>query len=239
MFVVCHMLTSLDGKIDGGFFGMAETAPALKAYAELRGFYGCAATLYGTVTMLGGYAEGTVSRLPAAPQSLPLDDHVEAEGRAMGNFIVSLDPKGELAFSSSVLVKKGRPAAHVIEVLTEQASPAYLSYLRQRGISYVFAGKERLDCALLLQKLHALFGVDRLMVAGGGATNWSFLQKNLIDEVSLVVAPVVDGGNALSSFARPHFLPPHMPVALSLLEAKPLGGGALWLRYAAKQKDLN
>ena len=109
MFVVCHMLTSLDGKIDGDFFGMAETAPALKAYAELRGFYGCAATLYGTVTMLGGYADGTVSRLPAAPQSLPLDDHVEAEGRAMGNFIISLDPKGELAFSSSA---RARTSCH-------------------------------------------------------------------------------------------------------------------------------
>ena len=32
MFVVCHMLTSLDGKIDGDFFGMAETAPALIAF---------------------------------------------------------------------------------------------------------------------------------------------------------------------------------------------------------------
>ena len=29
------------------------------------------------------------------------------------------DPKGELAFSSHSLAKKGRPAAHVIEVLTE------------------------------------------------------------------------------------------------------------------------
>lgn len=239
MFVVCHMLISLDGKIDGDFFGMPQTAPALKAYGELRGFYGCTATLYGTVTMLGGYADGPVSQLPVATQPLSGDDHVEAEGRAMGNFIVSLDPKGELAFSSSTLAKKGRPAAHIVEVLTQQASPAYLSYLRQQGISYIFAGKEQLDCALLPQKLHALFGIDRLMVAGGGATNWSFLQENLINEVSLVVAPVVDGGNALSSFARPHFLPPHMPMALSMLEAKPLDGGTLWLRYAAKQADLD
>ena len=48
-FVVCHMLASLDGKIDGAFFGMPETAPALKAYGDLRGFYGCPAILYGTM----------------------------------------------------------------------------------------------------------------------------------------------------------------------------------------------
>ncbi len=53
MFVVCHMLASLDGKIDGAFFGAAEAAPALKAYGDLRDFYGCQATLYGTTTMLG------------------------------------------------------------------------------------------------------------------------------------------------------------------------------------------
>lgn len=53
-FVVCHMLTSLDGKIDGAFFGVPETIPAIKAYGELRSFYGCQATLYGTTTMLGG-----------------------------------------------------------------------------------------------------------------------------------------------------------------------------------------
>ena len=52
-FVVCHMLTSLDGKIDGTFFGVPETVPAIKAYGELRSFYGCQATLYGTTTMLG------------------------------------------------------------------------------------------------------------------------------------------------------------------------------------------
>ena len=53
-FVVCHMLTSLDGKIDGAYMSTPECGPALQKYGELRGFYGCDATLYGTTTMLGG-----------------------------------------------------------------------------------------------------------------------------------------------------------------------------------------
>lgn len=108
MFVVCHMLTSLDGKIDGDFFSAPETAPALKAYGELRGFYGCQATLYGTATMLGGYADGKAEVRPAAALQ-PQEDWINEEGRALGNFIVSVDPKGELAFSSHILEKKGRP----------------------------------------------------------------------------------------------------------------------------------
>ena len=146
MFVVCHMLASLDGKIDGAFFGAAEAAPALKSYGDLRGFYGCQATLYGTTTMLGGYAGGRVNSLPAAGNPPPKEDWINVEGRDMGNFIVSVDPKGELAFSSHISEKRGRAPAHIIEALTEQASPEYLAYLREKGVSYVFAGQETLDC---------------------------------------------------------------------------------------------
>ncbi len=63
-FVVCHMLSSLDGKIDGEFFSAPECRPALAEYGNLRGFYGCQATLYGTTTMIGSYADGMVGELP-------------------------------------------------------------------------------------------------------------------------------------------------------------------------------
>ena len=236
MFVVCHMLASVDGKIDGAFFGAAEAAPALKAYGDLRGFYGCQATLYGTTTMLGGYAGGRVNSLPAAGNPLPKEDWVNAEGQDMGNFVVSVDAKGELAFSSHISEKKGRAPAHIIEALTEQASPEYLAYLREKGVSYVFAGQETLDCCLLLEKLHSLFGIEKLMVAGGGVMNWSFLSAGLLDEISLVIAPVADGSNtAVSIFEQAPFLPGHSPVGLTLKESKVLDGAALWLRYAPKK----
>ena len=77
----------------------------------------------------------------------------------------------------------------MIEVLTEQALPEYLAYLKKLGISYVFAGVDRLDCTLLLKKLYSLFGIEKLMVAGGGVMNWSFLAQGCIDELSLVTAP--------------------------------------------------
>ena len=91
MFVVCHMLTSLDGKIDGAFFGSAETAPALQAYAELLGYYNCPATLYGTTTMLGGYADGPAPALTTDGAISAREDYINADGLNMGNFIVSVD----------------------------------------------------------------------------------------------------------------------------------------------------
>ena len=118
--------------------------------------------------------------------------------------------------------------------MTEQASSAYLQYLRGLGISYLTAGRKRVDCALLLDKLSGLFGIERLMVAGGGLANWSFLQEGLIDELSWVVAPVADGSTtAVSIFERGSFLPPHAPVPFRLKEVKTLEDDTLWLRYLA------
>lgn len=123
------------------------------------------------------------------------------------------------------------------EILTEQVSDAYLSYLRRFDISYLFAGKKTLDRALLLQKLKISFGIERLMIAGGGATNWSFLQAEVLDELSLVICPVADGNTiSVSIFEWSDFLPVKPPVAFSLKDIKKLEGDGIWLRYTVKER---
>lgn len=138
-FVVCHMLTSLDGKIDGKYMSAPACSPALEKYGEIRGFYGCEATLYGTTTMLGSYSAGR------APAKLP--DSPVAPWK---------------------ITWQNRTCKTTLFLLTRQVNPQYLAYLQPFDISYVFAGKEYLDCALLLHKRKTLFGIEKLMVAGGG-----------------------------------------------------------------------
>ena len=103
------MLASLDGRIDGAFFGLPQTVPAVKAYGELRSFYQCPATLYGTTTMLGGYAEGRIGPLPPVEKALPYTDWVNPVGKALGNFIVSVDPRGGTGFFLSCHREKRSP----------------------------------------------------------------------------------------------------------------------------------
>lgn len=233
-YVVCHMLTSLDGKIDGAFFSSPETRSAIREYGELRDFFHCDATLYGTTTMLGGYASGRVEQLSEAGASVLREDHIAESD--VHNYIVSLDPEGILAFEGPYSERKGRAKAHIIEALTEQASADYIAYLRSMGISYIFAGKETLDCSLLLHKLKVLFGIERLMIAGGGVTNWSFAAKKLIDELSIVVAPVADGGTQAVSIFEEAGSTSRPPVSYALKEARPFDGDGLWLRYLKKER---
>ena len=145
-YVICHMLTSLDGKIDGDYMSAPECAPALQAYADLRAEFGCEATLYGTNTMAGGYADGIAPPLPPVENSFRALRQDTIAPHDAENYIISLDPQGVLAFSSPYSARKGRPRAHIVEVLTQQATDPYLAYLRGIGVSYLFAGTQAIDC---------------------------------------------------------------------------------------------
>ena len=149
-------------------------------------------------------------------------------------YYVSLDIQGEIGWQSGTFDNRGRGEAHVIEILTEATSAAYKAYLRRRGVSYILAGKDELDCRLALEKLYELFHIEKLLICGG-MVNWSFLQAGMLDELSLVLAPVTDGGKGSASlFAQ---LPSQMdgsPVEFTLEKAEKIGDGGLYLKYLAK-----
>ena len=232
-YVICHMLTTVDGKISGEFMEMPETTPVRQEAWTIRTGYTYQATLYGTTTMEESYAAGRAPALPPADSPYPRKDYVAFSD--VNNYIVSLDTEGILGWEGKYIEKKGRPRAHVIEVLTEKVSDDYLAYLHRFDISYIFAGKETLDCALMLEKLKGLFGIETMVMAGGGGINGTFLHAGLIDELSLIIAPLADGGSgAVSLFERAPFLPPKSPAVFTLEEVRRLEGNGVWLRYKAK-----
>lgn len=229
-FVVCHMFTSVNGKIDGEFMGSPAGVPARTKYGSLRDFYNCEAMLYGTVTMTNGFSDGLAGELPVSTVRYPKETW--AAPSEVRRYVIAVDPKGTLGWDSPYMEKRGRPKAHVIEALTEQVSGDYIAYLRERGVSYIVAGKEQLDCPRLLHELKTCFGIQRLMIAGGGYVNGSFLQAGLIDEISIVLAPVADGNiRSVSAFERHDFLANQAVVELSLLDVQRTEGDGLWLRY--------
>ena len=103
-------------------------------------------------------------------------------------FAVVIDPSGKCRWDDNMVSTE-----HVIEVLSETVSSAYLAHLQSKNVSYIFGGKENLDLELVLQKLHQLFGIKTVRIDGGGHVNGSFLAAGLIDEFSLVLAPIADG----------------------------------------------
>ncbi len=188
-YLFCHMLTSLDGKIMGNYMDLPACEPAGELFYDIafgdEPFYRHQGWLSGRVTTDDNFTHYRTPDLDPAAPPVPPGDFIAGKAPM---YYVSVDPRGVLGWQENTVTYE-TTTAQVIEVLTGQASNAYKAFLRQKGISYLLAGEDKLDYALLLEKLKGLFGIQVLMLGGGGVLNWSFLQAGLCDEVSIVVAP--------------------------------------------------
>jgi len=67
-------------------------------------------------------------------------------------------------------------------------------------------------------------GIKKLMVEGGSTVIWQFLQKHLVDDMYVYVAPMVIGGTNTPTLAQGDA---RAPIELSLVNANKLGPGLL------------
>lgn len=227
--VICHMVSSVDGRtINSRWRPDGKIAGAL--FEKLHDELGGDAWLIGRVTGQE-FAKGNV--YPAATdQSFPRTAWFAQRGaKAYG---VALDARGKIAWGRSDI--GGDP---IVAVLSEQVSDAHLAGLRSEGVSYIFAGKTELDLGLALEILNRELGIKRLLLEGGGGANGAFLRAGLVDELSLVVCPTVDGAKGAPSIFDSHEVEqgPTAPVtAMTLESSNVLDGGAVWLRYRIKNR---
>ncbi len=234
-YVICHILSALNGRISGPFMGTAAALPAAGAYGSLRAELESEAWLYGTTTTkeFTGFQKPDLMEGAEASGARPAaeEDFVAAHEEKF--YYVSIDTRGEIGWESSKM-KRGGKTAHVIEVLTGDTPEAYRAYLRRNGISYIQAGDHELDCRAALEKLYQLFGIHRLLICGGGQADWTFLDQGMMDELSLVLAPAADGSRGPSVFDSCEESESGRAAQFQLKEVKQLEGGVLWLRYQVK-----
>lgn len=224
--VVCHMVTSVDGKVTGDYLTRPEAENATAVYYALNRDYRADAFACGRVTMEGSFTGGFQPDLtPFAGVAVPREDYVADPDARF--FAVSFDRRGRLGWTGPCIVDEdpGYGGAHIVEVLCEDVADGYLAYLKSIGVSYVFGGEHDLDLEMVLFKLRALFGIETLLLEGGSEINGAFQRAGLIDELSLVVAPVVAAAED-----KPLFMNSHI-ADFTLSECKAYDGGVVWLKY--------
>ncbi|MBO5146430.1 MAG: RibD family protein [Lachnospiraceae bacterium] len=228
-YIICHILSALDGKIAGTFAGTKTAQSASEEYARFRSAYQAEAWLYGTTTT----KEFTQYRKPVLEpvcENVPEGDYIaETE---LGFYYISLDTVGEIGWESGTFQKPGRPDAHVIEILTEETPAAYRAYLRKKGVSYIIAGDTSLDCKAAVRKLKRLFRIDTILICGGGTVNWTFIQQGVVDELSLILAPAADGNPLTPTvFEKSELLDATAPVEFQLKNVERLKDSGVRLTY--------
>ena len=223
--VICHMAPSVDGRIvvNGWPRRRELTAQYERTAASLRGD----AWIIGRISMEPYAGKARVPRGKGGPH-VPRTDFV-ARADAPG-YAIAIDPSGKLRWESGAI-----DGEHVITVLTERVPDRYLAFLRTRGVSYLFGGRDRIDLPAVLRKLRSRFGIRRLLLEGGGKINGSFLAAGLVDELSVLQVPVADGSVGTPSLfdAREGRGP---ALALRLLSVERRPGDLVWLRYAVKER---
>ena len=223
--VVCHMVPSIDGRIVTR--GWALPPSILREYERTAATFDADAWIIGRISMEPYAGKARIPKRKAGAPKIPRTDFIAR--RDAGSYAIALDPSGKLRWESADL-----DGEHVIAVLTAKVSDDYLAFLREKGISYLIAGRVEVDLGRALATLRREFGIRRLLLEGGGKINGSFLRANLIDELSVLLAPLADGSVGTPTlFDVGDARSPVRHLRLRAVERR--AGGMVWLRYDLKR----
>ena len=151
----------------------------------------------------------------------------EASGAAPHPARVVVDSRARTPPDAAVLHRG--PGLRVVGV-SAAAPPDRIAALGEFA-TVVVAGEDRVDLALLLERLHEL-GIRRLMVEGGGTLIAALVTAGLVDELFVYVGNRIIGGSTAPTLADGEGLSAAGPfVRLELVSATPCDEGVLlhWL----------
>jgi riboflavin biosynthesis pyrimidine reductase len=149
--------------------------------------------------------------------------------RDASSYAVVLDASGKIAWGRSDI--GGDP---IVAVLTESVSEQHLAGPQKDKVSYLFAGETNVDLGHALEILNQELGVKRVLLEGGGIVNGSFSRAGLVDEISLIIWPVIDGaaGAPCVFDSTPEDANRATRIrAMQLLCNERRSVGSVWLRY--------
>lgn len=221
--VICHMCTSIDGKINAGFPRSTDIDHVSEIYEQLNYSYGQAIAI-GRNTIDDGRRPDLSVYTGAAP------DYHDSIIRDEVTYGIVFDRKGKLCWDSEYQRIPSLPERRTLIVMTEQADRRYMNYLDDRKIPYMFCGKEELDLELVLEKLYRDYDIHTMVLGGGATLNGAFFQADLVDELSIVVTPGISNKRHGLTLAEGENQPA-IPRFYKLKEVEKIGHNGVILRY--------
>lgn len=211
-------MSLLDGRIDCDVTEQIETG---NEYYDALNLLECPSMLMGRVTMQMHYAS-------AEPFSAEDVTPIGSEGfyraiRTKG-YLVAIDTMGKLSWPQNKF--DGLP---LLVITSEDCSKEYLDTLTRQYISWIAVGKNEIDLVRAMEILREEFDVERLSVTGGGNINAAFLKAGLLDEVSMMWCPGIDGRKGMTA-AFDGLPSDYHPTKLQLQSVERLGQ-TIWARY--------
>jgi riboflavin biosynthesis pyrimidine reductase len=224
MYIVCHMMSSIDGRSLTDNWNLKFASPC---YEDTAATFKADAWACGRVTMQ------EISHGKDYPRGLAKEPIARTDRffkRDASQYAVSIDPKGKVAWKSDTALE-----SHIVEVLAENVEDDYLAYLQSIGVSYCFGGKDDIELTRVVDTLERKLKISKLIVEGGGHVSGAFVNAGLADEVSVLLIPLVDGREAHTSSFEVAMDEWKAPTYLKLDSVKQLDDDVVWVRYSRKK----
>lgn len=219
------MMTSVDGRIDCPMVGQLSTDEYYIALDRL----GKCSKLSGRVT--------TVLECPAVKEEVavgksgtPVGHEAFSVCRKADEYTITVDTHGKIRWKSNEA--DGHP---LISIVSEDVSEEYLDSLTAQGISWIASGKGHINLRRAVEILCEEFGVERLAIVGGGHICGGFAEAGLIDEVSVMVAPGIDGREGQTAMFDGIRKENCNPYKLKLESVEKWNTDIVWLRYKVEK----
>lgn len=234
--IICHMISSIDGRlhpdrwtdpVDG-----ADKDTLLACYEEVAEQFNADGWLVGRKTM-AYYAKGEAINATNSTNAIDNLRKAFVADRKNRGVAITVDPKGKLHYKPDE-----ENNDHFITIVSEQVTDDYLAELQAKNISYLFAGDYGDDLAKAMDTLGEEFKLKTLLLEGGGIINGAFLKAGLIDEISILVYPGIDGLAGVASIFEYIGKDNEQPAnnqALRLITSETLEHGIVWLRYKVEK----
>lgn len=211
-------MSLLDGRIDCDVTEQIETG---EEYYDALNQLDCPSLLMGRVTMQKHYAlpESFEAKSSEAIQKECYNIALKVKG-----YLIAIDSMGKLQWPSNQF--DGLP---LLVLVSEDCTKEYIDTLTKHHISWIATGKGNIDLSRAMDMLNEYFGVEKLCVTGGGNINGAFLQAGLLDEISMMWCPGIDGRNGMTT-AFDGLKMDTPPTRLKLLKVEKIGEN-IWARY--------
>jgi 2,5-diamino-6-(ribosylamino)-4(3H)-pyrimidinone 5'-phosphate reductase len=193
--------------------------------ADQRKFYEIVARERDDVALAGS------NTIIAVPNGVPDDESAEApvvEERD-GPVLAVIDSRGR--FKAWDWLRRQPPWREVVAIGSEATSQDTRERWEKRKLRAFFTRGEKVDLADILDQLSNAYGAKRIRIESGGTLNGLMTQQGLIDEVAMLVHPVIVGGQRRTMFRGLPGARPEHAARLKLRLLEQLDGDLIHIRY--------
>jgi 2,5-diamino-6-(ribosylamino)-4(3H)-pyrimidinone 5'-phosphate reductase len=220
-YVICHMMTSLDGRID---CKMTENLKGVENYYETLNSLNTDSTLSGKTT---AEIEMPHNGKFISKNNEKYNKVGYKKNNDTNHFEIIVDTNGSLKYFNE------DPEKPYLIITSENASTDFFEYLDKNNISWICTGKTKIDLKNALEILYSKFNVKSLAVVGGSHINTSFLKEGLLDEISILIGAGIDGRKNFPTVFDGLDNSSNV-IQLKLKDVKAFKSNAVWLRYTTK-----